>query len=346
MSENTGASPGMHGAEGKGAGDNAGYPGGNTDRGKAATSKATFHEVEIPESHAGRRLDKYLRAQLKGVPASLIFRQLRTGKIKVNGRKAKPDYRIQNGDVLKMLQMELPQDLPPPPTLPQSLLKQIEHSIIHEDAELIVLNKPADIAVHTGTGVAGGVIEALRQLRPDERDLELVHRLDRETSGLLMVAKTSSMLRHLQQVLREDDHSIPRRYLLLVRGHWPGHVGQVDAPLLRTDTAVRVNPRGQDALTFFEVQRRFGQRATLVKARLTTGRKHQIRVHARHAGHPIAGDRKYGDDRFSRSINARHMFLHSSELSVPMPDGSIQEFSAPMPAHWKPVLSLLSAKNG
>ncbi len=305
--------------------------------------KATFQETEIPESHAGRRLDKYLRAQLKGVPASVIFRQLRTGKIKVNGKKAKPDYRIQPGDMLRMLQMELPQDLPPPVTLPSSLVNQIEQSIIHEDADLIVLNKPADIAVHVGTGVSGGVIEALRQLRPGERDLELVHRLDRETSGLLMVAKTSSMLRHLQKVLREDDHSIPRRYLLLTRGFWPENVRQVAAPLLRTDTTVKVSQNGQEALTFFEVQRRFGTQATLVKARLTTGRKHQIRVHARHAGHPIAGDRKYGDERFSRSLNARHMFLHSSELSVPMPDGSTQEFFAPIPKQWKPILNSLNS---
>lgn len=273
----------------------------------------------------------------------MIFRQLRTGKIKVNGKKAKPDYRIQPGDMLRMLQMELPQDLPPPVTLPSSLVNQIEQSIIHEDADLIVLNKPADIAVHVGTGVSGGVIEALRQLRPGERDLELVHRLDRETSGLLMVAKTSSMLRHLQKVLREDDHSIPRRYLLLTRGFWPENVRQVAAPLLRTDTTVKVSQNGQEALTFFEVQRRFGKQATLVKARLTTGRKHQIRVHARHAGHPIAGDRKYGDERFSRSLNARHMFLHSSELSVPMPDGSIQEFFAPIPKQWKPILNSLNS---
>lgn len=306
--------------------------------------KPTFHEVVIPESHAGRRLDKYLRAQLKGVPASLIFRKLRTGQIKVNGRKAKPDYRIQGGDVLKMLQMDLPNNLPPPAVLPPRLLKQVEDSIIHEDADLIVLNKPADIAVHVGTGVSGGVIEALRQVRPDDRDLELVHRLDRETSGLLMVAKTSSMLRHLQRVLREEDHALRRRYLLLTRGHWPDRIRKVDAPLLRTDTAVKVNSRGREALTFFEVQRRFGSRATLVKARLTTGRKHQVRVHARHAGHPIAGDRKYGDELFSRALNAKNMFLHSSELSVPMPDGSVKDFFAPMPRQWTSALSFLGTE--
>lgn len=295
-----------------------------------AKLKPTFVEVEIPEAHAGRRLDKYLRAHMKGVPASLIFRNLRTGKIKVNGRKAKPDYRTQPGDMLKMLQMDLPENLPPPAPLPRQLLNQIDNSIIHEDADLIVLNKPADIAVHTGTGVAGGVIEALRQLRPAEPDLELAHRLDRETSGLLMVAKTPAMLRHIQQLLREDDRAIPRRYALVVRGRWPDHVTAVDAPLQRTATTVRVHPGGQPALTFFEVERRFGNRATLVKARLTTGRKHQIRVHARHAGHPIIGDRKYGDPL----ARATHMFLHAAELTVPMPDGTTREFSAPLPGHW------------
>lgn len=292
--------------------------------------KPTFVEVEIPEAHAGRRLDKYLRAHMKGVPASLIFRNLRTGKIKVNGRKAKPDYRTQPGDMLKMLQMDLPENLPPPVPLSRQLLNQIDNSIIHEDADLIVLNKPADIAVHTGTGVAGGVIEALRQLRPAEPDLELAHRLDRETSGLLMVAKAPAMLRHIQQLLREDDRAIPRRYALVVRGRWPDHVTAVDAPLQRTATTVRVHPGGQPALTFFEVERRFGNRATLVKARLTTGRKHQIRVHARHAGHPIIGDRKYGDPR----ARAAHMFLHATELTVHMPDGTTREFSAPLPTDW------------
>ena len=303
--------------------------------------RPTFVEVEIPEAHAGRRLDKYLRAHLKGMPASSIFRQLRTGKIKVNGRKAKPDYRTQPGDMLKMLQMDLPENLPPPTPLPMTLLNQIDNSIIHEDADLIVLNKPADIAVHTGTGVAGGVIEALRQLRPKERDLELAHRLDRETSGLLMVAKTPTMLRHLQQLLREDDQAIPRRYLLLTRGYWPDHLTEVNAPLQRTDTGVRAHRTGQDARTFFEVQRRFGNRATLVKAQLTTGRKHQIRVHARHAGHPIAGDRKYGDPRFSAFLQAAHMFLHATELTVPMPDGTTREFSAPIPARWKRAMNAL-----
>lgn len=302
----------------------------------------TFVEVEIPDAHAGRRLDKYLRAHLKGVPASLIFRSLRTGRIKVNGRKAKPDYRTQSGDVLKMLQMDLPENLPPPAPLPTPLLDRIDRSILHEDPDLIVLNKPADIAVHTGTGVAGGVIEALRQLRPKERDLELVHRLDRETSGLLMVAKTPVMLRHLQQHLREDEQAIPRRYLLLARGHWPERLTEVNAPLQRTDTTVRAHPEGQPALTHFEVERRFGNRATLVKARLTTGRKHQIRVHARHAGHPIVGDRKYGDPHFSASLTATHMFLHAAELSVPMLDGTTREFSAPIPIRWGRVLNTLS----
>src|SRR5699024_7834899 len=130
-----------------------------------AKLKPSFEEVEIPEAHAGRRLDKYLRAHMKGVPASLIFRNLRTGQIKTNGRKAKPDYRTQPGYMVKMLQMDLPENQPPPAPLPRQLLNQIDNSIIHEDAELIVLNMLADISARTGTGVAGGVIDALRQLR-------------------------------------------------------------------------------------------------------------------------------------------------------------------------------------
>src|SRR5699024_7999758 len=161
--------------------------------------KPTFVEVEIPEAHAGRRLDKYLRAHMKGVPASLIFRNLRTGKIKVNGRKAKPDYRTQPGDMLKMLQMDLPENLPPPAPLPRQLLNQIDSSIVYEGADLMVLYEPAAVARPAGTGVAGGVIEALRELRPAEPALELAPRRGRETPGLLMVAKTLAMLRHILQ---------------------------------------------------------------------------------------------------------------------------------------------------
>ncbi|WP_211208968.1 RluA family pseudouridine synthase [Corynebacterium halotolerans] len=299
--------------------------------------------VEVPAAHEGRRLDKFLRANLKGVPPPLLFRLLRKGRVRVNGRRVEPGYRLHDGDQLELPRMEVI-DTKPPARIPAALLRQIEQSILHEDDTLIVLNKPADVAVHVGTGVSGGVIEVLRHLRPDQPDLELAHRLDRETSGLLMIAKTPAMLRHLQQVLR-DSSSLDRRYIALVRGAWPTKLTEVRARLRRTERTVLVDGDGQTACTRFSILRRFGNRATLVQARLVTGRKHQIRVHTRHAGHPIAGDQKYGDDSFHRSLRelgGSHMFLHASELRIPLPGGEKLHLTAPTPPSWQRPLDLLT----
>ncbi len=304
--------------------------------------------VEVPAAHEGRRLDKYLRAQLKGVPASLLFRLLRKGRLRVNGGRVQPNYRLVAGDRLELPAMEIP-DTGPPVKLPGALLRQVERGIIHEDAELIVLNKPAEVAVHVGTGVAGGVIEALRHLRPDQPDLELAHRLDRETSGLLMVAKTPAMLRHLQRVLREEETALDRRYLALVRGSWPERLTRVDAPLLRTPHGVTVDRGGQGALTRFSIVRRFGSAATLVEAQLVTGRKHQIRVHAEHAGHPIGGDRRHGDEGFNRrlrELGGTHMFLHAARLGIPLPDGEVLDLDTDVPAGWQRTIDGLAGRPG
>ena len=190
-----------------------------------------------------------------------------------------------------------------------------------------MLNKLAGIAVHGGSGLSYGVIEALRQLRPDAKELELVHRLDRDTSGLLMVAKKRSMLRHLHQALRGD--GVDKRYMALVRGRWDTSKKQVSAPLLKNtlrsgERMVEVTEDGKEALTLFRVLRRFGDFATLVEAKPVTGRTHQIRVHARHAGHSIAGDSKYGDEDFTREVRelgGKRLFLHAYALKVPLPDG-------------------------
>ena len=299
-------------------------------------------ELEVSVEHAERRLDKFLRSQLKGVPGGLVFRLLRKGAVRVNGKRATPDYRIQAGDVLRLPALEIP-DERPAKTLPADLLRQVAQAVVHEDDSLIVLNKPADLAVHVGTGVTGGVIEALRQLRPEEPDLELAHRIDKETSGLLMVARTPSMLRHLQKVMREGV-AVDRHYLALVRGHFPDDATDVHTPLLTTDHGVRVDPGGQPAHTRFQVLRRFGQRATLVRAQLITGRKHQIRVHTRHTGHPIAGDRKYGDPDFSRDIRrsgGTRMFLHASRLDIPLPSGRRLHVTAPACSAWDRTLHRL-----
>ena len=302
--------------------------------------------LEVSPELAGQRIDNFLRNQLKGVPKTLIYRILRKGEVRVNKGRIKPEYKLQAGDLVRVPPLRLAERDEPVP-LAQSLLERLEASVIYEDKALIVLNKPAGIAVHGGSGLSYGVIEALRQLRPDAKELELVHRLDRDTSGLLMVAKKRSMLRHLHQALRGD--GVDKRYMALVRGRWETGRKQVSAPLLKNtlrsgERMVEVTDEGKEALTLFKVLRRFGDFATLVEARPITGRTHQIRVHALHAGHAIAGDSKYGDEDFSREIRelgGKRLFLHAYELKVPLPEGGVLSLEAPVDEVWSQTLGRL-----
>lgn len=303
--------------------------------------------LEIGPEAAGQRIDNFLRTQLKGVPKTLIYRILRKGEVRVNKGRIKPEYKLQAGDLVRVPPLRLAERDEPAP-LAQGLLERLEAAIVHEDKALILLNKPAGIAVHGGSGLSHGVIEALRQLRPEARDLELVHRLDRDTSGLLMIAKKRSMLRHLHEALRGD--GVDKRYLALVRGFWPSARKQVSAPLQKNtlrsgERMVEVDEEGREALTLFRVLRRFGDFATLVEAKPVTGRTHQIRVHARHAGHPIAGDAKYGDEEFTREIRAlggKRLFLHAYSLVVPLPEGGELRLEAPVDEMWAKTLERLS----
>ena len=303
--------------------------------------------LEVAPDHAGQRIDNYLRAQLKGVPKTLVYRILRKGEVRVNKGRIKPDYKLQAGDVIRVPPLRLAERDEPAP-LAQGLLERLEAAIVYEDKALIVLNKPAGIAVHGGSGLNYGVIEAFRQLRPESKDIELVHRLDRDTSGLLMIAKKRSMLRHLHEALRGD--GVDKRYLALVRGSWPAVKKQVRAPLMKSnlrsgERMVEVNVEGKDALTLFRVVRRFGEFATLVEASPVTGRTHQIRVHARHAGHAIAGDSKYGDDDFTRELRelgGKRLFLHAHALRVPLPEGGELKLEAPVDDMWVQTLERLS----
>ncbi|QQE89920.1 23S rRNA pseudouridine(955/2504/2580) synthase RluC [Azotobacter chroococcum] len=303
--------------------------------------------LEIGPEAAGQRIDNFLRTQLKGVPKTLIYRILRKGEVRVNKGRIKPEYKLQAGDLVRVPPLRLAERDEPAP-LAQGLLERLEAAIVHEDKALILLNKPAGIAVHGGSGLSHGVIEALRQLRPEAKDLELVHRLDRDTSGLLMVAKKRSMLRHLHEALRGD--GVDKRYLALVRGFWPAARKQVSAPLQKNtlrsgERMVEVDEEGREALTLFRVLRRFGDFATLVEAKPVTGRTHQIRVHARHAGHPIAGDAKYGDEEFTREIRAlggKRLFLHAYSLVVPLPEGGELRLEAPVDEMWAQTLERLS----
>ena len=235
-----------------------------------------------------------------------------------------------------------------PVPLAQGLLQRLEASIVFEDNKLIVINKPCGIAVHGGSGLNYGVIEAFRQLRPDTKELELVHRLDRDTSGLLMIAKKRSMLRHLHAALRGD--GVDKRYMALVRGNWATSIKSVRAPLQKSnlrsgERMVEVDEEGKEALTLFKVLRRFGDFATMVEAKPVTGRTHQIRVHTLHAGHCIAGDTKYGDEDFSkeiRDLGGKRLFLHAYMLTVPLPDGGELKLQAPVDEMWAKTVERLS----
>jgi 23S rRNA pseudouridine955/2504/2580 synthase len=318
-------------------------------------------EVIGPED-AGVRVDKVLARLLPGVPRTHIFRLLRRGEVRLNGKRIDGDVRVAEGDVLRVPPVKL--EAPPPtvqgaiPRVSTRLAEQLQAAILHEDDRLLVVNKPAGVAVHGGSGISAGVIEALRAARPDET-LELVHRLDRDTSGCLMIARKRSTLRSLHALLREDSagegDGFDKRYLVLVRGKWELGKKRIEAPL-RTDTrvggerVVRVDASGKEASSEFRVVQFFGNLATLLEVRLFTGRTHQIRVHAAYAGHPVAGDEKYGDADFNRQIQGfglRRLFLHAHSISFEDPDGrGLVSVSAPLPPELHAVVDSLASGAG
>lgn len=283
--------------------------------------------AHIDEDQAGQRLDNFLMTQLKGVPKSKIYNIIRKGEVRVNKGRSKPDYKITAGDEIRIppVRMAEKEAMAKPSNTMTALLAQ---SIIFENDGLLVINKPPGLAVHGGSGISLGLIETLRQMRPEARYLELVHRLDRDTSGCIMIAKKRSMLRHLQAALREKNSSgIRKVYQALVVGAWPASVRRVDAPLLklevaRDERAVKVHVDGKPSLTEFKVLSLF-KGYSLVEARPITGRTHQIRVHAQYAGHCLVGDEKYGDDEINKSmrlLGVKRLFLHAVELGFYLPD--------------------------
>ncbi|MBY6063143.1 23S rRNA pseudouridine(955/2504/2580) synthase RluC [Pseudidiomarina sediminum] len=279
--------------------------------------------VTVDADYAEQRIDNFLLAQLKGVPKSLVYRILRKGEVRVNKKRVKPDYRLKGGDEVRIPPVRVAEKNP----LPSANLERVQaltSQILYEDDVLMVLNKPAGLAVHGGSGLQFGLIESLRALRPDAKHLELVHRLDRETSGCILVSKRRSALRSLHEQLRNK--TMDKRYLALVRGQWQSHVKQVAAPLQKNtlksgERVVRVDAEGKPSETRFSIQQRFTH-ATLVEASPITGRTHQIRVHALHAGHPIACDPKYGDpvfDQLMQELGLNRLFLHAHRLRFSHP---------------------------
>ena len=268
---------------------------------EASKSVSRVRLVSVSAEEAGERIDNFLSRHLKGVPRSHIYRILRRGEVRVNRGRIPPRYKVQAGDTVRIppVRLQPTRTRVPPP----ERLAEITGQVLFENSRVLVLNKPAGIAVHGGSGLSYGVIEALRALHPEAPYLELVHRLDRDTSGCLMIARRRSALRELHAQLREG--RVTKHYLALVRGVLQG-AQRVDAPLRKNrlqggERIVRVQADGKPAATVFRPVSRHRE-TTLVEAILETGRTHQIRVHAAHIDHPLAGDEKYGDAQFNRRM--------------------------------------------
>jgi 23S rRNA pseudouridine955/2504/2580 synthase len=312
--------------------------------GPPATAQVKW--LEVDEESAGQRLDNFLIRHLKGVPKTHVYRIIRSGEVRVNKGRASADTRIEAGDKIRL----------PPVRVSDKVAEKLEHPaparefpLLLEDESLIAIDKPAGVAVHGGSGVSFGVIEQLRQARPAAKFLELVHRLDRETSGILLVAKKRSALTHLQDQFRERETG--KTYLALVSGAWPASKKVIDLPLhkylqadgeRRVKVVARDDPDGMRSITLVKVARRvtIGEGVfTLLEVTIKTGRTHQIRVHLASQGHPIAGDDKYGDFDLNRSLQKqglKRMFLHAWRLQFNHPaSGERIELMSPLPPDLK-----------
>lgn len=300
--------------------------------------------VAVAADRDGQRLDNFLLGQLKGAPRSLIYRIVRSGEVRVNGGRAKPDTRLCAGDQVRLPPIRL--TVAGTGAAPLTAAERLATQIVFEDASLLVLNKPAGVAAHGGSGIRFGAIELLRRARP-EASLELVHRLDRETSGVLVLAKKRSALRELQRMLREG--GIEKRYLALLVGRVPGSQFEVNLGLRKSaltsgERMVRIDDGGKPSISHFRVLERVGGH-TWCEVRIETGRTHQIRVHAAHIGHPVAGDDKYGDRDANRRLRDQYglkrMFLHAASLRFTL---ALHEYvlDAPLPPELRAVLDTLA----
>lgn len=300
--------------------------------------------VTIDAERAGQRLDNFLMSQLKGVPKSHIYRIIRAGEVRINKGRVKPTSRLEAGDLVRIPPVRVAQ-AGAPVTVSSSLADKLARSLLYEDEHLFIYNKPAGLAVHGGSGISLGLIETLRSLFPDEKNLELVHRLDRDTSGLIMVARKRQFLRRVQRLLQ--DNGVKKRYWLLCQG-FKGGERSMDAPLLKmmqgNERIVRVSREGKASLTHFRLKERFAKGEWL-EAELATGRTHQIRVHAQHGGFPLYGDPKYGDTNANgwlASQGVKRLCLHAHQLVFRHPEtGKLLDISAPLDEDFEKAISVL-----
>lgn len=302
----------------------------------------------IDKEYDGQRIDNFLFSRLKGVPKSRVYRILRKGELRVNKGRVKAEYKLCSGDILRIPPIRVADKKDFSNIINLDQVQQLETAILLETKQFMVINKPSGIAVHGGSGVSFGVIEAFRQLRPKEKFLELVHRIDKDTSGCLLIAKRRSFLVHFQNQLRH--RKMKKEYLALVSGKWPANKKTVDVALLKTELPsgeriVVVNKEGKPSKTLFSLEKSIGE-FSLVRAKPVTGRTHQIRVHARHCFCPLLGDQKYSDLESNKSIlkqlNLKTFLLHAQRLTFNLPD---QEdcitVEAPIPQLMQKVLTKL-----
>ena len=298
----------------------------------APASRSGVRKVRIDAEGAGQRVDNFLRKELPGVPKSRLYRLLRRGEVRINGGRVRADHRLQAGDEVRIPPARVRE---PGATPPAAYAANIAERVLFEDKRLLVIDKPSGTAVHGGSGVSHGVIELLRFARPDLTDLSLVHRLDRETSGCLVLSKRRSALRALHEQFREG--LVEKNYLALVAGDWQLGDILVDAPLLvqnrkNGERHVVVSEEGKRAATRFRLSRRYGE-FSLVQCQPLSGRTHQVRVHAQLQGHPLVVDERYGDPQANNAAKAaglQRLFLHAQSIAFPDDSGNEQHFTAPL----------------
>lgn len=312
-------------------------------------SRPGVRKIRIGEDDLGQRIDNYLRRELPGVPKSRVYRILRKGEVRVNGGRVRAEYKLQLGDEIRVPPVRVTsRDEATPPA---AQIARLENNIIFEDKRLLVVNKPSGIAVHGGSGISFGVVELLRAARSDLKDLSLVHRLDRETSGCLVLAKRRSALRELHEHFREG--RVSKNYLALVVGDWQHGDYLVDAPLYvhnrqGGERHVVVDERGKPAKTRFRLSRTFGT-YSLLQVETLTGRTHQIRVHALQMGHPLAGDERYGneeDNVAAAKLGLNRLFLHAQSIAFADTSGNEQNFTAALPDELEMFLEKVSGPRG
>jgi len=305
-------------------------------------------KIRVDGEMAGQRLDNFLRRELPGLPRSRLYRILRRGEVRVNGGRVRADYRLEDGDEVRIPPARVSSG---PGEAAPGRVASLEKRIIYEDKRLLVIDKPSGVAVHGGSGISHGVIELLREARPDLRDLSLAHRLDRDTSGCLVRAKRRSALRELHEKFRAG--VVEKNYLALVVGDWQFGDYLVDAPLYvqhrkNGQRHVVVSVSGKPAQTKIRLSRTYGK-FSLLQCQPLTGRTHQIRVHAEHMGHPLAGDDRYGDSRANaaaKKLGLKRLFLHAQSIAFPDASGTEMHFVAPLADDLERFLSQGLSRSG